>query len=175
MAVGVAYLAKIQRAVRLVNPSAAITTELIDTVEECRVDLLRLGLPTALVTSETDYHILDAVKRYTRWKFAYDPYESARCAEEYKEKADELRRMRDYSYLTITFAVQTSDEDPIEDAEVTFNGGTIETDSAGQAVFYYVSAGQNLEYTVSADGYIATTVDLDVTATASVTVTMVAT
>ena len=98
MAVGVTYLAKIQRAVRLTSPSAEITAELTDTVEECRADLLRLGLPSAKATSETDYHILDAIKRYARWKFAADPYESARCAEEYKEKADELRRMEGYGW-----------------------------------------------------------------------------
>jgi len=42
------------------------------------------------------------------------------------------------------------------------------------ATFYYVSAGQKQEYTVSADGYVSQAVDLDVTASASVAVTMVA-
>jgi hypothetical protein len=96
MAVGGAYLAKIQRAVRLVSPPAAIVQELIDTIEECRADLVRLGIPSELVASETDYHILDAVKRYARWRFAMEPNESARAHEEYREKADELRRSEEY-------------------------------------------------------------------------------
>lgn len=172
MAVGAAYLAKIQRAVRLVSPSAAITAELTDTVEECRADLGRLGLPTALTASETDFHILDAVKRYARWKFAADPYESARCADEYKEKADELRRMRDYAWLTITFTVQTSVGLKIPDALISFGGQSLYTDSLGVAVFYYISPGQNQVYTVSATGYNTVSVYLDVTASASVTVVM---
>lgn len=100
MAVGVNYLAKIKRAVRLMNPSATIVQELQDTIEECRADLIRLGVSQAKVTDEDDYHILDAAKRYARWKFAADSYESARSAEEYKEKADELRRMEGYGWVT---------------------------------------------------------------------------
>lgn len=174
MAVGVAFLAKIQRAIRIVTATAAITEELTDTIEECRVDLVRLGIPSTLAASESDYHILDAVKRYARWKFAADAAESARAAEEYKEKADELRRMRDYAYYTITFLITTDGTTPIADAEVTFNGETIETGSAGTAVFYYVKSGVNQQYTVAAEGYVSQEVDLDVTATATVTVTMTA-
>lgn len=174
MAVGVAYLAKIQRAVRLVNPPAAITQELTDTIEEARADLERLGLASTMTNDETDYHILDAVKRYARWRFAMEPGEAARCAEEYKEKADELRRMRDYAYLSVAFLIETAAHIPIADAEVTFNGETVETGATGYATFYYVRAGTNQEYTVNADGYVSQTVDLDVTASAQVTVTMVA-
>lgn len=170
MAVGVSYLAKIKRAVRLTSTASDITQELIDTIEEARADLTRLGIPAATAASETDYHILDAVKRYARWRFAMDPNESARCAEEYREKADELRRMRDYAYLTVGFLIQTETPAPIADATVTFNGETIETGEDGLAVFYYCKAGTNQEYTVSADGYTSVTADLDVTASATVTV-----
>jgi len=101
MAVSAAYLAKIKRAVRLTTTAPEIATELGDTVEECRADLIRLGVSFNKAADETDYHILDAVKRYARWKFAADAYESARCAEEYKEKADELRRMQDYGWSSV--------------------------------------------------------------------------
>ena len=96
MAVSAAYLAKIKRAVRLTTTAADILTELTDTVEECRADLIRLGLSDTVVNDETDVHMLDAVKRYARWRFAMEPGESAQCAEEYKEKADELRRSTGY-------------------------------------------------------------------------------
>lgn len=98
MAVGAGYQSKIQRAVRLMNPTAAILQELSDVIEECRADLIRLGILESKTIDETDYHILDATKRYARWKFAADPYESAQSAEEYKEKADELRRMEGYGW-----------------------------------------------------------------------------
>ena len=98
MSVGVNYLAKIKRAVRLTSTASDIIQELTDTVEECRADLIRLGLPAETVADEADMHILDAVKRYARWRFAMEPNESARCAEEYREKSDELRRSLGYGY-----------------------------------------------------------------------------
>ena len=73
MAVSAAYLAKIKRAVRLTTTAPEIATELWDTVEECRADLIRLGLSDTVVNDETDIHILDAVKRYARWRFAMEP------------------------------------------------------------------------------------------------------
>lgn len=174
MAVSGAYLAKIKRAVRLTSTAEAITYELIDTIEEGRADLTRLGIPSAVAASETDYHVLDAIKRYARWRFAMEPGEAQRCQDEYREKADELRRMRDYAYLTVTFTVKTAGAVAIHDALVTFNGESIYTTTAGVAAFYYVSVGQNQTYTVTADGYVSQEADLDVTASASVAVTMVA-
>jgi hypothetical protein len=152
--------------------SADLTAELTDTVEECRADLIRLGLPSALAVSETDYHILDACKRYVRWAFEPDADVQAQLWETYRLKADELRRMKDYAYLTITFTVKTSGAVAIPDALITFNGESIYTDSLGVAVFYYVSPGQNQTYTVSSDGYTSQSVELDVTASATVNVVM---
>lgn len=98
MAVTIPYLAKIKRAVRITSSASEITAELTDTVEECRADLTRLGIPSAVVNNENDVHILDAVKRYARWRFAMDPSEAMRCQEEYQEKADELRKSAGYGY-----------------------------------------------------------------------------
>ncbi len=95
MAVSAAYLTKMRTAIRRYSAmSADLTAELTDVVEECRADLVRLGLPDAAVTVETDMNILDAVKRYVRW--AFEPAESATkesLFETYRLKADELRRM----------------------------------------------------------------------------------
>lgn len=98
MAVTSPYLAKIKRAVRIASAASEITAELTDTVEECRADLTRLGIPTAVVNDEDDVHILDAVKRYARWRFAMDASEALRCQAEYHEKADELRKSAGYGY-----------------------------------------------------------------------------
>ena len=173
MAVGVSYLTKMRTAIRRYTAmSADLTAELTDTVEECRADLIRLGLPSALAVSETDYHILDACKRYVRWAFESDADVQAQLWEVYRQKADELRRMRDYAYLTITFTVKTSGAVAISDALITFNGESLYTDTSGTAVFYYVSSGQNQTYTVIADGYSSQEVDLDVTASSTVNVVM---
>jgi len=98
MAVTSSYLAKIKRAVRITSAASEITQELTDTVEECRADLTRLGLSDTVVNDETDVHILDAVKRYARWRFAMDASEALRCQAEYHEKADELRKSAGYGY-----------------------------------------------------------------------------
>lgn len=175
MAVGVSYLTKIRTAIRRYSAmSADLTIELQGVIEECRADLIRLGVPSALAASETDIHILDAVKRYARWYYEPDADVQAQYWDTYRLKADELRRMRDYAYLTVTFTVKTAGAVAIHDALVTFNGESIYTSTLGVATFYYVSAGQNQEYSVEADGYVSQTVDLDVTASATVTVTMVA-
>jgi hypothetical protein len=175
MAVSRAYLLKMRTAIRRYSAmSADLTVELTDVVEECRADLIRLGVSSALAASETDVHVLDAVKRYARWAFEPDSDAQAQMWDTYRLKADELRRMRDYAYLTVAFTVKTAGAVAIADALITFNGESIYTNSQGVATFYYVSAGQNQEYTVSADGYTSISVDLDVTASASVAVTMVA-
>lgn len=173
MAVGVSYLTKMRTAIRRYSAmSADLTAELTDTVEECRADLIRLGLPSSLAVSETDYHILDACKRYVRWAFEPDADVQAYLWEVYRQKADELRRMRDYAYLTITFTVKTSGAVAIPDALITFNSDFLYTNTAGTAVFYYVREGQNQTYTVSADGYASQVVELDVTASTTVNVVM---
>lgn len=96
MAVGGTYLEKIKRAVRITSTADDIAIELSDTIEEARADLIRLGLSSVIASDETDPNILDAVKRYARWRFAMEPGEAQRCADEYREKADELRRSSGY-------------------------------------------------------------------------------
>lgn len=172
MAVGASYLTKIKRAVRTTSTAADISTELTDLVEECRADLAKLGVLSAKTTDETDVLILSAVKSYVRWKFAAEEREANWNMNEYMAQRDELRKNRDYAWYTITFTITSDGTTAIADAEITFNGETKETNSSGQAVFYYVSAGVNQTYIVEATGYSYKEVDLDVTATATVTVNM---
>lgn len=168
MAVSTNYLAKVRRAVR-VNSDTDFDAELTDIIEECRLDLQSVGVTSEKTTSETDSLILGAVRSFARWKFGMDTDLANR--EDYFLQRDELRRKRDYRGYTITFTV-TDGEDAIADAEITFNGETKETDLLGKATFYYILAGVNQEYIISATGYTTQTVDLDVTASASVTVVM---
>ena len=176
MAVSAAYLAKIRRGVRI-NTDADFDAELTDIIEECRQDLIAVGVAPWTVISETDSLILGAVRSFARWKFGLSNEDADRNRDDYMMQRDELRRRRDYIGYAITFTVTYTDgEDavPIADAYVTFNGETKQTGAAGTAVFYYVKAGVNQEYAVEATGYVSQTVDLDVTATASVSVTMTA-
>ena len=176
MAVSAGYLTKIRRAIRR-NTDADVDAELTDIIEECRLDLQALGVIATKTADESDSLILGAVRSFARWKFGLSNEDADRNREDYMMQRDELRRRRDYIGYAITFTVTYTDgEDavPIADATITFNGEEKETNAAGQTVFYYVNAGVNQEYTVEATGYVSQTVDLDVTATASVSVTMTA-
>ena len=168
MAVSTSYLAKVRRAVRI-NSDSDFDTELVDIIEQCRRDLETVGVTSEKTTDETDSLILGAVRSFARWKFGLDTDLANR--EDYFLQRGELRRKRDYKGYTITFTV-TDGASAIADAEIEFNGETKETDTLGQAVFYYVSAGVNQEYIVSADGFTTQEVDLDVTASMSVAVVM---
>lgn len=172
MAVTAAYLAKIRRAVRR-NASEDVDAEIVDIVEECRLDLISIGVVAAKANSETDNLILGAVRCFARWKFGLSNEDADKNREDYMQLRDELRRKGDYISYAITFVCKASNV-AVADVAITFNGETKETDSTGTAVFYYVSAGVNQEYTINKEGYVSQTVDLDVTATATVNVALVA-
>lgn len=172
MAVSAGYLTKIRRAVRR-NTGTDVDAELTDIIEECRLDLQSLGVVSVKAIDETDSLILGAVRSFARWKFGLSNEDAATNRDDYMLQRDELRRKRDYLGYAITFVVKVGIT-AIADAGVTFNGESKETDSTGTAVFYYVAGGVNQEYIVDADGYVSQTVDLDVTATATVNVAMIA-
>ena len=169
MAVSADYLSKIRRGVRI-NTDTDFDAELKDIIEECRLDLQSVGVASAKTAGETDSLILGAVRSFARWKFGLDTDEKNR--DDYMIQRDELRRKRDYMSYAITFNVTNSSEEAIADAIVTFNGETKETDSSGNAVFYYVGLGVNQAYSIAADDYTTTESDLDVTATATVSVVL---
>lgn len=172
MAVSTEYLTKIRRAVRR-NTSTDVDAELTDIIEECRLDLQSLGVVSTKANDEADSLILGAVRSFARWKFGLSNEDAAANREDYMLQRDELRRRRDYLGYTITFTIKVGLV-AIADASITFNGETKETDSAGTAIFYYVAGGTNQEYIVTATGYVSQVVDLDVTATATVNVAMIA-
>ena len=174
MAVSAGYLTKIRNAVRR-NTSTAVDAELTDIIEECRLDLISVGVVSAKATDETDFLILGAVRCYARWKFGLSNEDAEGNREDYYTLRDELRRKRDYMGYAITFSVTAGTPAvAVADVYVTFNGETKQTGATGTAVFYYVGTGVNQEYVIEKSGYVSQTVDLDVTATATVSVTLVA-
>jgi hypothetical protein len=165
------FLAKIRRAVRR-NTSTDVDAELTDIIAECRADLISLGVTPAKANSETDSLILGAVRCFARWKFGLSNEDAEANREDYMTLRDELRRRRDYTTYAVTFSVVDESADGIEDAVITFNGESQETDSNGGAVFYYVQKGVNQKYTVVADDYMSQEVEIDITGDVTVTVTM---
>ena len=97
MAVGANYLAKIKRAVRVVSTAADIATELTDLIEECRADLVQLGVLSTKANDETDVLVLGAVRSFVRWKFAQDEKEALWNMQDYLTQRDEMRRREAYT------------------------------------------------------------------------------
>lgn len=172
MAVSAGYLTKVRRAVRR-NTGVDVDAELTDIIEECRLDLRKLGVLQTKAEDETDSLILGAVRCFARWKFGLSNEDAAANREDYAAMRDEMRKMRDYVYLSITFSL-TAGGVAVDDAEITFHGETKETGAAGTAVFYYVSAGVNQEYTVTKSGYVTIEDEVDVTASTTINVALTA-
>jgi len=95
MAVSNDYLAKIRRAVRR-NQNADVDAELIDIIEECRLDLQQLGVLKSKAEDEQDSLVLGAVRSFARWKFGLSNEDAEKNREDYMLQRDELRRRSDY-------------------------------------------------------------------------------
>lgn len=91
MAVSLNYLNKIRRAVRR-NSSADIDEELVDIIEECRLDLQALGVVKEKSEDENDSLILGAVRSFARWKFGLSNDDSEQNRSDYYLQRDEMRR-----------------------------------------------------------------------------------
>lgn len=96
MAVSAGYLAKLRRSLRVVGESYDINTEIEDLVEECRLDLMQLGVLSTKANDEADRLIYGAVRGFVRWKFGLNNPAADRLHAEYDSMRDELRRRGDY-------------------------------------------------------------------------------
>lgn len=95
MAVSAGYLAKLRRALRI-GTGTDIDAEITDLVEECRRDLILLGVLEDKANDEADSIILGAVRGFVRWRFGLNNPDAARMMEEYMMMRDELRRRDEY-------------------------------------------------------------------------------
>lgn len=95
MAVSESYLAKIRRGVRI-QSDTDFNAELTDIIEECRLDLIALGVNPSKANDEADGSILGAVRSFARWKFPLDDQSAVHNREDYMMQRDELRRRTAY-------------------------------------------------------------------------------
>ena len=91
MAVSAAYLDKVRRSLRR-GQSEEVDAELTDLVEECRLDLICLGILREKAEDETDPLILGAVRCFVRWKFGLNNEDAAPNREDYMQLRDEIRK-----------------------------------------------------------------------------------
>lgn len=93
MSVTPAYLTKIRRGVRI-NQDDDFDAELTDIIEECRQDLISVGVTETAANDEDDQYILGAVRSFARWKFIGRDDHPYRV--DYMIQRDELRRKTGY-------------------------------------------------------------------------------
>lgn len=98
MAVTNEYLAKLRRAVRR-GANSDVDAELTDIIEECRLDLITMGVVPDKANDEADPLILGAVRCFVRWKFGLNNDEAAANREDYMQLRDEIRKK--VAYCTI--------------------------------------------------------------------------
>lgn len=98
MAVTSGYLTKIRRAVRR-NTNVDVDAELTDIIEECRLDLISLGVLSIKANDEADSLILGAVRCYARWKFGLSNDDMAANRDDYMLMRDEIRKKVAYCTL----------------------------------------------------------------------------
>ena len=95
MAVSLNYLTKLRRAVRR-KVDVDIDAELTDIIEECRLDLVRIGLDAEKVNDEADSLILGAVRCYVRWKFGLNSEDAERNRQGYEQLKSDLQHYGEY-------------------------------------------------------------------------------
>ena len=95
MAISDAYLAKIRVGIRI-QSDADFDAELKDIIQECRQDLIAVGVTETAANDETDFMILGAVRSFTRWKFPINERTAQQNRLDYMSKRDELRRTAGY-------------------------------------------------------------------------------
>ena len=78
------YMDKIRRAVRR-GRNQEVELELADIIEECRRDLISLGVLERKANDEADPLILGAVRCFVRWKFGIGNEDAAANREDYMQ------------------------------------------------------------------------------------------
>lgn len=86
------YLEKVRFAVRRSAGNSQVDAELTDIIQQCRADLVRMGLSKAVAESESDPLVLGAMRCFARWQFGIDGDNAERNREDYYSLADDLRK-----------------------------------------------------------------------------------
>ena len=87
------YLEKVRFGVRR-NDNTKVNEELTDIIEQCRADLIRIGVSPEIAEDEDNKLVLGCQRAFARWQFNQAPYE------EYEMQADSLRKDRKKCLMT---------------------------------------------------------------------------
>lgn len=85
------YLAKVRFAVRR-SQNERVDEELIDIIEQCRADLIQIGVPKEVAEDEENKLVLGCQRAFARWQFGIGGDDAERNREDYIIMADQLRK-----------------------------------------------------------------------------------
>ena len=166
-----AILDDVKIVLRITN--TAYDTEITDLINAAIADLQLSGV-TAESAVDTDVLIKRAINTYVKAHFGWSNPDAERLHQAYEMLKGHLTLAGDYSYYKVNFEVtDLSTGAEIREAEITFNDKTKETNADGEAVFY-VRAGDNYEYKITAEGYQSETEIIDIAASQTVAVSLLA-
>lgn len=86
------YLDKVRFAVRRSTGNTLVDAELTDIIQQCRADLIRMGLNSAIAEDESNPLVLGALRCFARWQFGIDGDNAERNREDYYALAEDLRK-----------------------------------------------------------------------------------
>lgn len=162
------FLADVKKVLRI--SSSAFDTEINNLISAAQEDLKIFSIVPEKVV-DTDPLVRNAILTYVKASFGWDNPDSEKLMASYASQKAALALVRKYNGYTITFSVTSSGA--LADATVDFQGKKQITNSSGQTVFLGVQANQNQKYTVTKENYTTVNGEVDVSADATVSVSMV--
>lgn len=91
MTVSNVYLDKVRFAIRR-SSNQQVDAELTDIIEQCRADLIRMGVSSSIANDEGNKLVLGCQRAFARWQFGINGDDAQRNREDYRLMADELRK-----------------------------------------------------------------------------------
>lgn len=90
-AVSYEYLTSVRFAIRR-TAGTQVDAELTDIIQQCRADLVRMGVASETAADESNELVLGCVRCFARWQFGIDGDNADRNHSDYQEQADNLRK-----------------------------------------------------------------------------------
>ena len=85
------YLERVRFAIRR-NANSEVDRELKDIIEQCREDLIRIGVNKEVACDESNKSVLGCQRAFARWQFGIGGDDAERNREDYRLMADEIGR-----------------------------------------------------------------------------------
>lgn len=89
------YLNKARFTLRRSPGDEAVDGEITDLINQCRMDLVRMGVDEDTAIDESNELVFGCIRSFLRWQFGIDGIDADRNHAEYLELADNLRKSQE--------------------------------------------------------------------------------